>query len=346
MQHRRDARLGRFGKKSLDLLVDYINEHNNRALRPDQLVFGNPSTMDDTGLTEIEVGFAVETGWSDEKEIMAYYRVEPSLFLRGQPISIYVTGYTDVEICNAIFEQYGLFIEPEFITLTLVAESLADLTPVGDLPGFDGEDEEPEPPVEMPPPGYLDNRNYKLLFKQNHLIFFGEIQVQTRRAMQSLGNPIDSLMDLRTFYTDGNMNVPPVDLLIPKGELYLSSVKYPDLGERHALQNMLFGIKTGTTLVSARYPAGLLETLTGDSWVSEIDPADFNLEGATVIYNGFVSKDQSLDDSGYNFVIAIELGPLCTNLTGILKIGYKYASSKTPGNNPFNQASILPLFTR
>lgn len=346
MQHRRDARLGRFGKKSLDLLVDYINEHNNRLLRPDQLVFGNPSTMDETGLTEIEVGFAPETGWSDEKEIMAYYRVEPSLFLRGQPISIYVTGYTDVEICNAIFEQYGLFIEPEFITLTLVSESLADLTPVGDLPSFEGEDDEPEPPVEMPPPGYLDNRNYTLLFKQNHLIFFGEIQVQTRRAMQSLGNPIDSLMDLRTFYTDGNMNVPPVDLLIPKGELYVDKESYPQEYQRKSIEALLHGLDVGGTLSLAWQVPVVVSTLTGNTWIAEDRPADFNLFGAKVIYNGFVSKDQSLEDVGYNFVVAIELGLACTNLTGILKIGYKYSSSRTPGNNPYNQASVLPLFTR
>lgn len=344
MQHRRDARLGRFGKKSKDLLVDYINEHNRRDLRPDQLVFGNPSTMDETGLTEIEVSFAPEMGWSDEKEIMAYYRVEPSLFLRGQPISIYVTGYTDVEICNSIYEQYGLFIEPEFITLELVTQSLSDLTPVTELPGFDAEDDEPEPPVEMPTPGYLDNRNYKLTFKQTHLIFFGEVQVQTRRAMQSLGNPIDSLMDLRTFYTDGNMNVPPVDLLIPKGELYVSREKFSDLAQRHAIQNYLYSQTPGNQFILTELMSSLLSGLTGDEWVSSEEPAPFNIRDGKVIYNGFVSKDQSLEDAGYNFVIAVELGPLCTNLTGIIKIGYKYASSKVPGNNPFNQASVPPLF--
>lgn len=344
MQHRRDARLGRFGKKSKDLLVDYINEHNNRLLAPDQLDFGTPSTMDDTGLTEIAVSFAPEMGWSDEKEIMAYYRVEPSLFLRGQPISIYVTGYSDVEICNAIFEQYGLFIEPEFITLELVTQSLPDITPVTDLPGFEPEDAEPEPPVEMPTPGYLDNRNYKLTFKQTHLIFFGEVQVQTRRAMQSLGNPIDSLIDLRQFYTDGNMGVPPVDLLIPKGELYVTREYYPALEQIRSDESYLYGLKAGQVISLAPPITRILSNLTGDDWISSPDANDFNLYGSTVIYNGFVSKDQTLEESGYNWVVAIELDARCTNLTGIVKIGYRYASDKVPGNNPFNQSSVPPLF--
>jgi len=345
MQHRRDSRLGRFGKKSKDLLVDYINEHNNRALRPDQLVFGNPSTMDETGLTEIEVSFAPEMGWSDEKEIMAYMRVEPSLFLRGQPISIYVAGYTDVDICNAIFEQYGLFIEPEFITLELISQSFPDITPVTDIPAFEGEDEEPQPPIEMPPPGYLDNRNYKLTFKQTHLIFFGEVQVQTRRAIQSFGNPIDSLLDLREFYTDGNMDLPPVDLLIPKGELYVSREQFPDLAQRHAVQGLLNSVPVGGQISIAPYLPEILSILTGDKWVAVLEVAPFNLFGAKVLYNGFVSKDQSLENAGYNWVLALELGDACNNLTGIIKIGYKYASSKVPGNNPFNQSSVLPLFS-
>ena len=345
MRHRRDARLGRYGKKSKDLLVNYINEHNGRDLASDQLLFGTPSTKGPDGLTEIEVSFAQSTGWSDEVEIMGYYRVEPSLFLRGLPISVYVSGFTDEDICNAIFEQYGLFIEPEFIILELISQSLADITPTVDLPGFDPEDGEAVPPAASVVPGYLDNRNYKLSFKQTHLIFFGEIMVHTRRALQSLGNPIDSLMDLREFYKDGNMDLPPIDLLIPKGELYVDREIFPEHNRRRAIEAMLHNdLKVDEKLGLAQQVPMLLKDLTGNQWVSSETPAPFNLHGARIVYNGFVSRDQTLEDSGYNFVVAIELGELCDNLTGIVKIGYKYASSDIPGNNPFNQASVLPLF--
>lgn len=346
MSHRPDARLGRYGKKSKELLVDYINDHNNRDLRPDQLVFGAPSTMNEFGLTEVVVGFSPLTGWSDEKETMAYYRIEPSLFLKGQPMVIYVGGYTDTDIYNAIYQQYGILIEPEFAQLELITRSFPDAAgnvPVG---GFGPEDAPDEPPVEGPVPAYLENRDYILRFKQNHLIFFGEVKLYTRRAVESLGTSIDSLMDLRKYYADGNMNLPAVDLLIPKGELYVSRDTFPDHTHRRGIESILYAMKTNNLLDAAWQLPVILKDLTEDEWVATETPSKFNLYGAKVIYNGFVSKEQTLDDTGYNFVVAVELGKLCTNLTGIIKIGYQYSSSNVPGNNPYNQASVLPLFTR
>jgi len=344
MSHRPDARLGRYGKKSKDLLVDYINDHNNRDLQPDQLVFGPPSTMNEYGLTEITVGFSPDTGWGDEKQVMAYYRVEPSVFLKGQPLVIYVSGYTDTDIYNAIYQQYGILIEPEFAQLELITRSLPDATRNVMVNGFDAESSNGEPVPQEPVPAYLENRNYTLQFKQTHLIFFGELQIYTRRAVESLGISIDSLLDLRTYYADGNMNVPPVDLLIPKGELYISRELFPEHATRRGLESMLYAMKVNNLLDVAWQMPTLLRVLTKDHWMAQTEPSAFNLYGAKVIYNGFVSKDQTLENAGYNFVVAIELGVLCTNLTGIIKIGYQYSSSDIPGNNPYNQASVLPLF--
>ncbi len=346
MSHRPDARLGRYGKKSKELLVDYINDHNNRDLRPDQLVFGAPSTMNEYGLTEIMVGFSDATGWSDEKQIMAYYRIEPSVFLKGQPMVIYVGGYTDTDIYNAIYQQYGILVEPEFAQLELITRSFPDATSNVLVGGFGPEDAPDEPPVEGSVPAYLENRNYTLRFKQNHLIFFGEVKIYTRRAVESLGTSIDSLLDLRKYYEDGNMNLPPVDLLIPKGELYVSREAYPDHAQRRGLESMLYAMKVDNLLDVAWQLPMLLQTLTKDKWVASETPSEFNLYGAKVIYNGFVSKEQTLENSGYNFVVAVELSELCTNLAGIIKIGYQYSSSNVPGNNPYNQSSVLPLFTR
>lgn len=346
MSHRPDARLGRYGKKSKDLLVDYINDHNNRDLRPDQLVFGAPSTMNEYGLTEVMVGFSLLTGWSDEKQIMAYYRIEPSMFLNGRPMVIYVGGYTDTDIYNAIYQQYGLLIEPEFAQLELITRSFPDAAVTVAADGFDAEDASTSPVPEESVPAYLENRNYILRFKQTHLIFFGEIAIYTRRAVESLGTSIDSLLDLRKYYADGTMDLPPVDLLIPKGELYVSNEAYPEHAQRRCIESILYGMKVNNLLEAAWQLPTLLQTLTNDKWVATETPADFNLYGAKVIYNGFVSKDQTLENTGYNFVVAVELSELCTNLTGIIKIGYRYSSSNVPGNNPYNQASVLPLFTR
>lgn len=348
MQHGHAPRFDRYGKKCKDLLVDYINDHNNRALAPDQLVFGDPVTKDDTGLTEIVVGFSPLTGWSDEKEVMAYYRVEPAKFLFGKPMVIYISGYTSTDIYNAIYQQYGILIEPGLVELELVTRSFPDAAPNTQILGFQPVDDEPllltPAPRDADVPAYLENRNYRLRFKQTHLIFFGEIEIYTRRAVESLGTSIDSLMDLREYYSDGNMNLPQVDLLIPRGELFVDELAIPAYADRRAVEAMLFNLKQGDPVsTSSKLPA-LFRKLTKDDWISVSEMADFNLCGAKILYNGLVYKDYTLGKDAYNYVVAIELSGRCQNLTGIIKIGYRYSDSKIPGNNPYNQASVLPLF--
>ena len=343
MLHRRDPRLHRFSKKSKELLVDYINFHNNRRLAPEQLKFGIPVLKNETGLSGVDVGFADSTGWGSETEEMLYQRVELRTVLRGQPLVIYTPGYTVTDIVGAIFDQYGILIEPEFIDLQLVTRDFDDAAANNALTGFDAEDVPAVEPPEVIPP-YLENRNYKIVFKNTHLTFFGDVDVYTRRAIQSLGLTIDSRMNLQDFYTDGNMGLPLVDVLIPKGEVYITRAKFPDLANRRGYESMLHALAKGWSIDKAWQLPLLLKELTGDAWNAGEEPGPFNLFGSKVAYNDFVSKDYTLENAGYNFVIAIELGERCNNLTGLLKIGYQYSDSQTPGNNPYNQSSTLPLF--
>jgi predicted metalloprotease len=73
---------------------------------------------------------------------------------------------------------------------------------------------------------------------------------------------------------------------------------------------------------------------------------DFNVAGIRVLYNGLVSKEHPVTDHAFNYVIAFELGSQCSNLSGVLKIAYRYSDSLTPANQPYNRAAPMPLFSR
>lgn len=347
MHSHNTAKLNRFNKTSKALLVDFINAKNNRKLTPDQMVFGKPVLKEQDGLSEVEVSFNLTMGWGNAKRILGYYRVELRKELGNQPIVVHVPDDTEEGLLKAIREQYGILLEPEFITVELVTRSLPDATQNTDGDGFEGSDapegEDTEPEV----PAYLENRNYRITFKEEHLIFFGEVEVFTRRSLEFLGNTIDSLLDLREFYRDGSFELPKVDTVIKNGEAYIDDVHYPDFVTRRHVCSGLYEIKIGTFIDLASILPEILKQLTQDEWVS-LDKPDlpFNLYESEVIYNGYVSKDYTLDDVAYNYVLAVNLGQRCANLTGILKIGYQFSPSKTPANIPYNQASILPLHPR
>lgn len=336
----------RFNKPSKELLVDYINVKNNRGLKPQHLVFGIPVLKDESGLSEVDVSFATDLGWPTDKKPLGYYRVDLEAELRGAAIVVHVTEHTEAAVLLAVREQYGLYLEAEYIELELVTRSLADSTPNQALGGFDSEDEEEQEPVEIIPP-YLDNRNYRLTFKPNHLIFFGGLNIITRRSIELLGKTIDSLIDLREFYRDGTFDLPKVDLLIKNGELYVDLKSYEAYTDRRAVSSTLYEIPVGEINdITSKLPA-ILRRLTGDPWtIEDVDHQDFNLHGSMVTYNAFTSKDYTLEDSAFNYVLVIDLGKRCANLTGLLKIGYQFSSSRIPENMQRNFASVLPIFPR
>lgn len=346
--HQYNPRLNRFNKPSKELLVEYINAKNNRGLRTDQLIFGKPVLKDGNGLSEIEISFDPSTGWpTDQKRQFAFFRIELEWLLHKKPLVVHVDVDGEDALLTAIREQYGLLIEKDMVTIEVVTKSFADNTQNVDIPGFEPEDAPEVEPEEPPPPAYLDNRNYRITFSDDHLIFFGGFDVFTRRSIELLGKNIDSLLDLREFYADGNFDLPKADLIFPNGELYVNDQSYPAYVDRKAVSAQLYDIKAGT-LVSeiSRLPA-VLRKLTGDPWtVVDERGIDFNLIESEVIYNGFVKADQPLGDGKYNYVLALSLGQRCANLTGIVKIGYQFSSSKVPGNITQNQASVFPLFPR
>lgn len=345
MQQYPNPLISRYNKKSKELLVDYINQINNRLLVSDQLVFGVPVLLNDSGLSQVEIGFSSSTGWDSSKRTLTYNRVDLNMVLHDAPVVVHVLESTPTAIFAALLSQYGLLLEPDTVELTLITTNLSNAVWNKDLPGFETADGTPVV-IEPVEPAYLDNQNYRLRFKDSHLIFFGEIKIYTRRSLELLGGTIDSLMDLRNFYNDGNFLRPPVDLYTPGGQFLLMDVE-PDMvqTERRMFEALLYKIKTGEIIVRGTILESLMRKMTGDYWVAA-DTSDlpFNLFGATVLYNGYVSKDYHVDDPAYNYVLALQLGPACNNLSGVIKIGYRYSDSQMPGNLKVDHAAVLGIF--
>lgn len=340
------AKLGRFSKPSKELLVDYINSKNSRQLTSAQLNFANPVLQDPTGLSTIEVTFANSTGWSSEVQKLTTYRVDLQAVLEGNPLVVYVTENTDDAILAAIRTQYGLLLEKELVTIQLIERSLEESAEVTDVGSFDPADSSAPVVVDMTPTPYLDNLNYTVTFSNDHLIFFGQLQVCTRRALTLMGKDIDSLLDLREFYSDCNYGLPKVDLLIQNGELYVTKGSFPYVVQRKVWNTRLYAYKTDDVIPADDLIAQLVQALEGSAWVSKPTRMSFNLYGSKILYNGFVSTDYSLGDAAYNYVLALELSDYCDNLTGVVKIGYQFSSSEVPGNITNNRASVLPLHSR
>lgn len=341
------AKLDRFNLPAKELLVGFINKKNNRGLTPSQLVFGVPVLKRGDGLSEVEVSFDPSTGWAadDQKRTLGYFRTDLEVYLNKKPLIVHVEEDTNAALLKAILEQYGLLLEPNLIEIDLITSSLADSVYNPDLFGFEPEDVVDAEEV-IPPPAYLINRNYRITFKDEHLVFIGGLDVYTRRSLEMLGTTIDSLIDLREFYTDGNFELPKADLVIPNGELYINEETYDAYINRKAASTALYETKVGPILGESRI-ASILRKLTGDPWIIEdARGLDFNLYGTDVIYNGFVKIEYGLQRAAYNYVLVLALGPKCGNLTGYIKIGYQFSSSKVPGNLTENFASVMPLHPR
>lgn len=338
--------LNRFNKPSKVLLVEMINKFNGVRLDPDQLVFSTPTLLQEDGLTEVSVKFKESTGWSRDSRPIRYHRVELSRVPELRGLAIHLELFTDPqEVVKALFDQCGLLLEPDLIEIQEIYGGLdADQTDINNritrtqLSGFNAVTEEP-----WTPDPDLD-RNFKITFKPEHLVYFGELIVLVRPSIKLLGVTISRQLDLRQYYRDGNLNRPPVDLYQPKGVLLVSGLS------SHLLEDMkteayLYEQKAGAIVEPTNQLAEVLTFLTGDPWQYTPEAVlDFNIYNSTIIYNGLVSSEYSADDPRYGYVMVIELSDLCRNLSGLLRIGYRYSSPEVPTNHQYNPASVKPIF--
>lgn len=339
--------LNRFNKSSKQLLVEMINAFNGVQLEADKLTFSDPEMLQADGKTEVKVMFRTNLGCSDEQRPVTYYRIEAN---RLEGLSHLVINSAlipdNTALLKAIFDQCGVLLEPELITIQEIYGGLtanqSDITNRVKRPFLQGFDEELDQPF-VPDPD--TDRDFLITFKDDHLVFFGRIQVLVRPALTLLGTTIARRMDFRDFYKDGAYARPPIDLYVPQGRLLVPDHLVTVLGDCKKTEAYLYEQKAGPINALGSRLADVLASLTGDLWHYTSDVVqDFNIYNSTILYNGLVTPEYSADDSRYSYVMVIELGALCRNLSGKLRIGYRYAAPGVPANRQYNPASATPLF--
>lgn len=338
--------LNRFNQPSKLLLVEMINKFNAVRLDATQLVFSNPEVLQNDGLTQVTVKFRDKMGWSPESRPVTYYRIEANRHEQLSRLVVHAEYLADsTALLKAVFDQCGVLLEPDLVEITEIFGGLeSDQTDISNLitqpflNGFDGADDVPY----MPDPDA--DRNFMIKFKANHLIFFGHLFVMARPALTLLGNTVARRMDFRDYYQDGIKGRPPVDLYIPQGRILVGDV-WLDQKQAKTVEAYLYEQKAGAITAVDSAMDKILKGLTGDVWVYTPDAvSDFNIYNSTVLYNGLVTPEYSADDSRYSYVMVIQLGDNCRNLSGLLRIGYRYSAPTVPGNRQINPASATPLF--
>jgi len=339
--------LNRFNLPSKRLLVEMINKFNGVRLDPTQLVFGTPELLKDDGLTSVTVKFDDKMPWDQSTRPLQYYRVEANkhpdlsrMVIHSGPL------VSDIGLINELLIQRGLYLEPGLVEIQEIYGGLeadqSDLNTRIVNAHLNGFNDVTEPPYTPNPD--LD-RNFKITFKPEHLVFFGHIYVMVRPVIALMDTTIARHMDFRAYYADGKGGRPPVDLYMPKGVLLMPDEPKALPGKLRA-ETYLYEQKVGPLTELNSLLATVLTDLTGDAWHYTPDAAlDFNIYNSTITYNGLVSSEFNADDPRYGYVLCLELGDLCRNLSGVLRIGYRYSSSTVPTNQQYNPSSVTPIFS-
>ena len=137
----------------------------------------------------------------------------------------------------------------------------------------------------------------------------GHTNVLVRPTYTLLNKTIQLGLKVREYFAETLNHKVPVELVIPRT---LN-------GSPHS--RTLHRIKVGSnTLLNNLEQVAL--ALTGDAWVLRPSACEFNLYDARVLYNGFNTGEYFTGQAHYSHVVAVALGPLCSNLTGIWLIPY------------------------
>lgn len=318
----------RFSEPAKNTLVSWINERNNRGFYPSQFTFDAPIPVSLDGTVDIPFLYN-DTG---ERSAIRVQRVDIGKVPGLSSMVIHSGAYSVQSILDAIFEQYGLYLDIDMVSVDLNKSDLNTLLGNGILDGFNilgkGSTDDIVPAIEV-----LD---CYITIKSNHLIYTGELVVRIRRSLLTNGNSIDRLLLLRDHYEQDPDAIPYVETYQPRG---LWSVEPSDQYDRRSAEAMLYALRDGDPL---DYPsiALVLKAITNTPWVADRKPSVFNIMGATVLYNGLASGHPGVAPLTHSYLLILELNELCLNLQGRIHIAYRYAKP----NHPIKSAaSTYPL---
>lgn len=308
----------RFSQPAKSTLISWINEKNNRGFYPSQFTFRDPIPIDYDGTVDIPFIYN-DTG---EESKLRVQRVNIGLVPGLQDIVIHSTAFTVQSILDSIFEQYGLFLDPDMVAVKLNKIGLDDALSDGILDGFDiggrGVYSEGSHRLEL-----LD---CTITMKDNHLVYEGEIFLKIRKSLLTNTDTISRMMDLREFYSQSDEMKPYVETYQPCG---LWTVDESDKYVRREIESRLYSLgKDG--IVDYRLLSRLLSDITNNEWVSDNIEAPFNIMNSRVLYNGLSSEHPGIAPISHSYLLILELSDLCENLQGRIHIAYRYSRPTHP----------------
>lgn len=327
-------------KRMDDVLTELINHLNQTKFTYEELQFGTPMTIDETGLLGIPV--SLETMPSETVNLLRLYPMSIDHFIDESHVVLNRDIDEPSSIVTALFEQYGIYLDEGTYTLEDVSPIIdeeevvvdEEEEPVVETPVEDEEEEPgeeiPEVPINTP---LLTDKRYLLKILDSHLYLRGEILIRLVPNLDLLGNSISSLIDLRKYFSTVNDVKYPIEAYVSNFDMTVDDYK---LGE--------FLFESTDVNLSTIDLAYVLKRITNDEWVSEEEPAPFNLVDTRVMYNGF-RKDSHLDiPESYQYVMELVLGDKCSNLIGVIQLGYRYDLSSKQFYRPGVFKKPIPMF--
>lgn len=267
-------------------MISLLNRHFQLALSDSDLAFEDPFVPNEKGVLRNSCCWVIPSRDSVQLAPGAFYydRLNLSNALAGPPIV--VPAYLNESLSSG---QIAVRLSQRY-GMELSARDVEDcLVVVDTLP-----------------------KVIELKAKPTSLVWIGAVQVI-----------LDTVKDLgRIPHFPSFLDINPPGTDIKKKAAAVYSWDFDLSGT--ALENVLSVVRSGQPFVDSFTDD--LSQLSNDPWCYKEDPAPFNLYGSYVLHNGSNSaqdvRERFAGNPYHNYVVAVLLSHFCTNLSGVLMLGY------------------------
>lgn len=313
------SRALRYNQPAADLMLQVLNITNKTSFVKEQLTFGLPTVVHDSvpnispvqtndydlqrppegTLTRITVTPTPESGFTKCQELL-YRRVVIQDHFIAVPFVVYAKDRTREVILAALKEQYGLYLDDDMVDVSFRQVDLQSVIYRQHL-GSVVVDEFSD---YFPPASY----NAIVTILPNHPYWIGELNVYIREAVEFLDRDIKNTLEIYKYLGHGDHNKIPAEMML-KMDGFVDKDEY--------IKNLKVGDPVGPMILD------VVKSLTPDPWVFVNEPANFNLYGTKVIYNGHNTGDVYINDPRVTRVMIIAFGEEhCSNIRGEWVFGY------------------------
>lgn len=302
-------RIYRYDKPEVNTLVDILNYTNKSNYTVAQLAFGEPIAQGHVH-THVPVKDAREPTF-DNAINLHYSRYDLADTFSQNPLVIDVSGVDDDVLFAGILEQQRVMFERSGIEIlrTPLAQVLSNniLDGIGFATVTD-----PETVPDLPVVDHDGNYNFTVRAKPSSKIWVGQTTLLVRPTAMLLDRSIGVNLAVRQYLSDTRDTKAPIELIY---DVETDAQVHAEIIAKK--------FKAGDVITSVSPFLEIARQLTRDNWVAGLVKSNFNLQGSTVLYNGYNVGDYATDSADASHILVIELGDLCRNLKGQWTIQYK-----------------------